>query len=376
MIPYGRQHIDEDDIKAVVDTLRSDYITTGPQVAAFEKAIMDFTGVKHAVAVATGTAALHCMMFAIGIKPGDEVIVPAITFAASSNAVLYQGGTPVFADVQEENLLIDPVSVESLITKRTRAILAVDYAGLPCDYDALRKIADKHRLILMADACHSLGASYKGCKAGAIADLTALSFHPVKQITTGEGGMALTDNPEYDQKMRHFRGHGITSDYRQREKEGAWRYDMVDLGYNYRITDFQCALGSSQLGKLVGWVEKRREIARRYDESFKSMSDVLVPLSTLPDREHSYHLYVVKIKNGRRDELFEALRERGIGVNVHYIPVHFHPYYIQKYGDLSGLCPRVEKLYKEILSLPIFPQLSNDEQNYVINEIKKLLKGA
>lgn len=374
MIPYGKQLIEEDDQNAVMEVLKSDFITTGPKVTEFEDAVKKFTAASNAVAVSSGTAALHCSMFAIGIKPGDEVIVPAMTFAASANAVLYQGGTPVFADVNPENILIDPESAASLITQKTKAILAVDYAGQPCDYDALRKITDENGIYLLSDACHSLGAEYKGRKAGTLADMTSLSFHPVKQITTGEGGMVLTDNKEFAEKMYHFRNHGITTDYRQREKLRAWHYEMTELGYNYRITDFQCALGISQLSKLEKWVERRKQIAAVYDKAFSSMKEYLVPLESSADISHSYHLYVIKIKNSKRDMLFHELREKGIGVNVHYIPVHLHPYYKSIYGDLRGLCYNAEQVYKEIISLPIYPHLKDSEIEYIINCIHKVVK--
>jgi perosamine synthetase len=373
MIPYGKQSIEEDDIKAVIDVLRSDYVTTGPRVAEFENAMKKFTGAEYAVAVSSGTAALHCIMFALDIKPGDEVIVPCMTFAASSNSVLYQGGIPVFADVYPDSLLISPASVKSLITKRTKAILAVDYAGQPCDYDELRKIADEHNLYLISDACHSLGAEYKGKKVGTLSDMTALSFHPVKQITTGEGGMVLTDNKEFADKMFQFRTHGITTDYHQREKMNAWFYEMTELGYNYRITDFQCALGASQLKKLEKWVIRRQEIAEYYDKVFASMSDALVPLKTSSDVKHSYHLYVLRIKNGKRDLLFQHLREKEIIVNVHYIPVHMHPYYRKIYGPLDGLCPDAENIYKEIISIPMYPELKQKDLDFIVESIYKFL---
>ena len=263
-IPYGRQQIDEDDIAAVVDVLRSDWLTTGPMVDKFEQAVADYTGAKYAVAVSSGTAALHAAMFAIGIGPGDEVIVPPMTFVATANAVVYQGGTPVFVDIEAETLLINPDLIEEKITPRTKAIIAVDYAGQPCDYDALREIADQHNLFLVADACHSLGAKYKGRKVGTLADLTVFSFHPVKPITTGEGGMVVTDNAEWTEQIRRFRNHGITSDHRQRQEQRTWHYEMTALGRNYRLSDIQCALGVTQLGNLQKNIEKRQRIANRY----------------------------------------------------------------------------------------------------------------
>ena len=292
MIPYGKQYIDDEDIQSVVDVLQSDWLTTGPKVGEFERAFADVVGAKYAVAVNSGTAALHAAMYALGIGPGDEVIVPAITFAATANCVVFQGGTPVFADVDPESLLIDSASVESRLSPKTKAVIAVDYAGQPCNYDSLAEIAKKHPLALIADACHSLGGRYKDRPVGSLALLNAFSFHPVKHITTGEGGMITTDGPKLADKMRLFRNHGITTDHRQRDAQGSWFYEMVDLGYNYRITDFQCALGMSQLKKLDRWIKRRREIAHRYDEAFQNMPHV-TPLSVKGESFHVYHLYVV-----------------------------------------------------------------------------------
>lgn len=372
MIPYGRQLIDDEDIKAVSEVLKSDFITTGPKIKEFEKAICDFTEVEFATAVSNGTSALHAIMYAIGIGPGDEVIVPTMTFAASANSVVYQGGTPVFADVKKEDLLIDPKSVEKLITNNTKAILAVDYAGKACDYEELRKIADTHNLYLLSDACHSLGGKYHDRNVGLLADMTALSFHPVKQITTGEGGMVLTSDKELAQKSMFFRNHGITTDYHQREKVGAWYYEMTDLGYNYRITDFQCALGISQLTKFPEWLKARNRIAETYIEKLSDIKGI-EPLATDGNIYNAYHLFVIKVASDIRDQLFKEMRDMDIGVNVHYIPVHFHPYYTKKYGSLKGLCPVAESEYEKILSLPIYPSLTEDEQKYVIDTLKKLL---
>ena len=284
-IPYGRQSIDEKDVAAVCSVLRSDWLTTGPKVGEFERAVADYVGAEHGAAVSSGTAALHCAMYALGIGPGDEVIVPPMTFAATANCVVYQGGTPVFADVEPDTLLIDPAEVERKITDRTRAIIAVDYAGQPCDYEALRRIADRHGLALVADGCHALGAEYRGRKDGTLADMTAFSFHPVKHVATGEGGMVVTDDEAFAEKIRLFRNHGITTDHRQREALGSWFYEMVDLGYNYRMTDIQCALGISQLKKLPEFLERRRLIAARYDAAFGD-SDTIFPLGC---RENVFH---------------------------------------------------------------------------------------
>ncbi len=368
-IPYGRQSIDEQDIEAVVEVLRSDWLTTGPNVESFEGTIAGFVGAANAVAVSSGTAALHAAMYAIGIGPGDEVIVPPITFAATANAVVFQGGIPVFADVDEDTLLINPERIREKITLRTKAIIAVDYAGHPCDYDALRKIADEKGIVLVADACHALGAAYKGRMAGSLADLTVFSFHPVKHITTGEGGMVTTDNPDYVKRMRMFRNHCIDADFRQREEKGAWFYQMVDLGYNYRISDFQCALGMSQLKKLPEWIQRRQEIAAVYDRFFVEQKRVR-SLQVNPNVKHAYHLYVVRVDD--RDGVFKALRSNGIGVNVHYVPVHLHPYYKQKFRYGEGLCPVAEKVYGEIISLPMYQGLTEELQDICLQQLKAL----
>lgn len=374
-IPYGCQCIDDADIAAVVEALRSEWLTTGPKVPEFEEAFADFVGAKHAVAVSNGTAALHAAMHAIDIGPGDEVIVPPMTFAATANCVVYQGGKPVFVDVDSGTLLIDPDRIEEKITPNTKAIIAVDYAGQPCNYERLRAIATKHDLRLVADGCHALGAEYKGRRVGALADMTAFSFHPVKHITTGEGGMITTDNPNLAERMRMFRNHGISTDHRQREEQGSWRYEMVDLGYNYRITDFQCALGVSQLNKLPKWLARRQEIARIYDAAFEAFPYVK-PLSVSKDVFHAYHLYVVRIMDTEpsknRKAVFKRLRERGIGVNVHYLPVHLHPFYKKRFHTDAGLCPVAEQAYDHILSLPMFPKLKSHEQEYIIKTIKDI----
>lgn len=377
LLSYGHQCIDEDDIKAVVDVLRSDWLTTGPKVAEFEKRFAEMVGAKYAVAVNSGTAALHAAAFAAGIGPGDEVITTPMTFAASANCVLYCGGRPVFADVEADTLLLDPSSVESKVSPKTKAIIAVDYAGQPCDYDALKKLSDEHGLILIADACHALGATYKNRKVGTLADMTVFSFHPVKHITTGEGGMVVTDNPDFAVKLRAFRNHGITADHRQREAEGSWFYEMAELGYNYRLPDINCALGLSQLKKLDKFVARRRQIAALYDSAFADMT-ALSPLARRDDRKSSYHLYVVGLNlsklNASRQQVFGALRAENIGVNVHYIPVYWHPYY-NKLGYGKGLCPVAEKAYEEIVTLPLFPAMSDRDAGDVIKAVKKVLRA-
>lgn len=360
-IPYGRQSIDDDDITAVVEALKSDWLTTGPAVDRFETDVCAFTGVEYGIAVCNGTAALHTAMFALGIGPGDEVIVPPITFAATANCVLYQGGRPVFVDVEEDTLLIDPTKIEEAITPCTKAIIGVDYAGQPCDWDALRDIANQYNLKLVADACHSLGAEYKGRKVGTLADISCFSFHPVKNMTTGEGGMCVTDNEEYAQRMRIFRNHGITTTANQRERSGAWFYEMTELGYNYRITDFQCALGSSQLKKLPEWIKKRNYLASLYSQFFSGTT--VQPLKTVEYSLNAFHLYVVRLSN--RDKIFQVLREGRIGANVHYPPVFMHPYYRALSGGHKINCPVSENVYLSLLTLPLCPGLTEADVDKV-----------
>lgn len=372
LLPYGRQTIDDDDVAAVLEVLRSPWLTTGPKVPEFEAAFAEFTGSKHAVAVSNGTAALHCAMSALGLEKGDEVIVPAITFVATANAAVYCGATPVFADVEPETLLIDPAAVERLVTPRTRAIAGVDYAGQPCDWDALRAVAQNHNLTLIDDACHALGGTWRGRPVGSLADLNTFSLHPVKPITTGEGGMITTDNDALAARMRTFRGHGISSDFRQREKEGGWSYEMVTLGYNFRLSDLQCALGLTQLRKLPRWIARRREIASRYDAAFVGSSTV-APLYVRSEASHGYHLYVVRLApHLDRGEIFRALRAENIGVNVHYLPVYLHPFYRETFGHRPGLCPVAEAAYEQLLSLPIFPTMSGHDADDVISAIQKV----
>ena len=366
ILPYARQSVSAEDIEAVVDVLRSDWLTTGPKVEAFETAFAEYAGVAEAVAVSNGTAALHATMSAAGIGPGDEVIVPAMTFVATANAVFYQQARPVIVDVDAATLLIDPEAVEKKITERTKAIIAVDYAGQPCDYAALRRIADRHGLKLIADACHSLGGQYKGRKVGALADFTVFSFHPVKHITTGEGGMVTSDDHTAVERLRRFRNHGINANHRERSEQDTWRYDMESLGYNYRLTDFQCALGLSQLGTLPARIERRREIARAYDCAFRGFAHAM-PLGVAPEVLHAYHLYVIRV--GDRARAYHALRRRGIGVNVHYLPVHLHTYYRRTFGYAPGDCPVAEEAYEEILSLPMFSGMTIDDACRVIEAV-------
>lgn len=370
MIPYGRQTVDEDDIRAVNEVLRGDWLTTGPMVNRFEEALAEYVGAAEAVAVNSGTAALHAMVNALGIGPGDEVIVPTMTFAATANAVVFEGGTPVFVDVEPDTLLIDPPAVEAAITPRTKAIIAVDYAGQPCDYAHLHSLADEAGVALLADGCHALGAAAGGRRVGALAKMTAFSFHPVKPITTGEGGAVTTDDPALAKRMRQFRSHGIDTDARSRHETGAWRYEMQFLGYNYRICDIQCALGLQQLGKLDRWIDRRQEIAVAYDAAFAGCQDV-TPLVTAPGVSHGRHLYVVKLTQTPRAAAFDALRAAGIGVNVHYIPVHLHPFYQERFGTAPGLCPVAEQAYEQIISLPVFPTMTDAHVGAVVDAVKQ-----
>ena len=375
MIPYGRQCIDEDDINAVVKVLRSDWLTTGPKVAEFENAVAGYVGTKYAVAVSSGTAALHCAMYALDIGPGDEVIVSPMTFAATANCIVFQGGKPVFVDIDPETLLIDPSKIEEKISDKTKAIITVDYAGQPCDYDRIWTIAKRHGLKLVADGCHALGADYKGKKVGSLADLTAFSFHPVKHITTGEGGMITTNDPGLAQRICIFRNHGINTDHHQRAKRGHWFYQMVDLGYNYRISDIQCALGISQLDKLEEWIARRHEIASHYNKAFSKMPTVK-PLAVQDDVSHAYHLYVIRVDMKRlrmtRSKLFSVLHTEGVGVNVHYIPVYLHRFYRERFGTAPALCPVAEAAYEEIVSLPMFPCMRDAEVDEVIGAMHKV----
>jgi perosamine synthetase len=365
-LPYGRQWIEDEDLAAVAAVLQSDWLTTGPMVARFEEAVAAFTGARHGVAVANGTAALHAAMYAAGIGAGDEVIVPPMTFAATANAVVFQGGRPVFADVDGETLLLDPAAAEARITPKTRAIVAVDYAGQPCDYRALRAVADRHGLTLVADGCHALGATAGGRRVGTLADLTVFSFHPVKHITTGEGGMVMTGRGEWRERMAAFRNHGIDTDHRQRAERGSWFYEMRDLGYNYRLSDLQCALGLSQLSRLPGWLARRRGIAAAYGRALADLPWIR-PVAVRADVEHAYHLYPVRVRN--RARVFARLREAGIGANVHYVPVHLHPYYRERFGTGPGLCPAAEAAYEELLSLPMFPAMSDGDVERVVEAL-------
>lgn len=374
-LPYGHQSIDETDIQAVVDVLRSDWLTTGPRVHEFEEAFAARVGAKHAVSFSSGTAALHAAAFASGLKPGDEAITTPMTFAATANCVLYQGATPVFADVSADTLNLDAEQLERRITNKTRVIVPVDYAGHPADLDGIRSIAADHGLIIIEDSCHALGANYRGRTVGSISDMTVFSFHPVKHITTGEGGMVTTDNPGFAETLRRFRNHGISSDARQRQTAGQWYYEMVLLGFNYRMPDILCALGSQQLKRLDGNLARRSEIAARYTMAFRELSAIGLP-QPRPEVSHAWHLYPIRLQleklSAERSRIFSALRAENIGVNVHYIPVHLHPYYRDRFGYKGGEYPMAEQAYEQLISLPMFHGMTDRDVEDVILAVNKV----
>jgi len=380
-LPYGHQVILDRDIEAVVSTLKSDWLTQGPAVKAFEKAIADYVGVRYAVAYSNGTSALHGAYFAAGIGEGDEIVTSAITFAATSNAALYLGARPVFADVAPLTGLIDPQSVEKQITAETKAIVGIDFAGQPCDYDELTAIAKKHGLPFIVDAAHSLGATYKGKAAGSQADMSTISFHPVKSITTGEGGMVLTNSKDYYEKLITFRTHGIVKDPAQLTAldaalDGPWYHEMQHLGFNYRMCDLQAALGESQMLSLNDFVQKRQSIAASYRKKLAN-SQYYQCAEVLPDRESSYHLFPIFVKvqpfGEKRKAVFEALHAENIGVQVHYIPTYKFPYYKALLGcDLSSQYPGTEEFYSREIGLPIFASMSEKDIDDVVAALEKI----
>src|SRR5579863_2187422 len=374
-LPYGHQSIDETDIQAVVDVLRSDWLTTGPKVGEFEEAFAGRVGAAHAVSFSSGTAALHGAAFAAGLKAGDEAITTPMTFAATANCVLYQGAKPVFADVSWDTLNIDPEQLAGKISSKTRAVLPVDYAGHPADLGTILALAKERGLVVIEDACHALGAEYRGRPVGSIADMTVFSFHPVKHITTGEGGMVSTNDPKLAEALRRFRNHGISTDARQRQSAGQWHYEMVALGFNYRLPDFACALGMRQLNKLDANLARRREIAAQYAAAFRDVRGV-VPPTDRADVLPAWHLYPIRLDLGQltadRGTIFRALRAENIGVNVHYIPVHLHPYYREQFGYKGGEFPVAEDAYSRLISLPMFHGMIDQDVVDVISAVKKV----
>lgn len=375
-LPYGRQSISENDIEAVIAILRSDWLTTGPKVAEFEERFAAYVGSKHAVSFSSGTSGLHAAAFAAGLGPGDEAVTSPLTFVATSNCVLYQGATPVFADVSQDTLNLDPEEATARITSRTRAILPVDYAGHPADLELILQTARQRGLIVIEDACHALGAEDRGRRVGSRADMTVFSFHPVKHLTTGEGGMVTTDDKNLAETLRRFRNHGISTEARQRQSAGQWQYEMTLLGFNYRLTDIACALGISQLDRLDANLARRREIAARYTAAFANLEG-LQPPSVRPKVNPAWHLYPVRLNLARlsagRERIFRALRAENIGVNVHYIPVHLQPYYRDRFGFTGGEYPVAEDAYERLISLPMFHGMSDQDVEDVITAVHKVL---
>lgn len=376
-LPYGKQVIDENDIKSVVNILNGDYLTTGPAVSEFEKKVADYVGSKYAVAVSNGTAALHIACLSADIKEGDEVITTPMTFAASANCILYCGAKPVFVDIDKETYNIDVNEIEKKITPETKAIIPVHFTGQSVDLDPILELAKKYNLTVIEDAAHALGTKYKGRFIGSISDMTEFSFHPVKTVTTAEGGIITTNRKDLYEKLILFRTHGITrnTEFMENKNEGPWYYEQIDLGYNYRITDLQCALGITQMDKLDGFIKRRKELVGMYNEYLSKIDGVIIQKEG-EFSDTSRHLYIMKLdldkfKVGRK-EIFEALLAENIGVNVHYLPVYLHPYY-KKLGYEKGLCPNSEELYDSMITLPLYPGMSNDDFYDVINAVNKVL---
>ncbi|SDZ33615.1 UDP-4-amino-4,6-dideoxy-N-acetyl-beta-L-altrosamine transaminase [Evansella caseinilytica] len=372
-LSYGQQWIDEKDIESVVNTLKSPLLTQGPMVHAFEQRVADYVGTKYAVAFSNGTAALHAAYFAAGLTAGDEMITSPITFVATSNAALYLQAKPIFADIDAATYNLDPNKAELLITDKTKLLVPVDFTGQPADMDAFRRLADKYNLTLISDGAHSLGASYNGQPVGRQADMTMFSFHPVKPVTTGEGGVIVTDNEEYYEKLQLFRSHGIVKS--SADIDGPWYYEMVELGMNYRLPDIQAALGYSQMEKLDLFIQRRREIAAKYTAAFSDVDGVLLP-EQLNSAASGWHIYVLRFPVEKftvgRKQIFTALRAENIGVHVHYIPVYIQPYY-ERLGYRRGLCPLAEKWYEEAMTLPIFPKMTDQDAEDVIRAVKKVV---
>ena len=376
-LPYGHHSIEEQDIEAVVQVLRSDWITCGPKTEEFEAAIGEYVGARYSVAFSSGTAALHGAAFAAGLGPGDEAVTTPFSFCATANCVLYVGATPVFADVCPDTLNIDPDEIKRKINGSTKAILPVDYAGHPADLDAILSLADEHGLVVIEDAAHALGARYLGNAIGGLSHLTVFSFHPVKHVTTGEGGMVTTNNPEMANKLRVFRNHGIDLDLHHRENQsnGDWYYEMRDLGYNYRLTDVGCALGLSQLKRLPDNIRRRREIASYYTSALSELPGVTAPTEK-PGAMSSWHIYPIRLELARfnvgRKEMFQALRAENMGVQVHYIPIHLHPYYRQRFGYVPGQFPKSEEAYETIITLPLFHAMTDLDTRDVVAAVAKV----
>ena len=374
---YGHQYLDEKDVQAVVEVLHSDYLTCGPRITELEQKLCELTGAKYAVVCSNDTAALHIACMAAGVSAGDEVITTPITFLASANCALYCGAKPVFADIDEETYNIDPKEIEKAMTSKTKAVVAVDYTGQVVDLDAIMETCHKQNVVVIEDAAHSIGTLYKGRPIGSIADMTTFSFHPVKTVTAGEGGAVLTDNEEYYKKLLLYRSHGMTRDQAQmtKESEGGWYYQMIDLGYNYRMTDMQAALLISQLEKLPMFSKRRKEIVARYNEAFSRIPELTLQ-QELEGSDSTRHLYILRIKPEKlridRRGFFDALAAENIMCNVHYIPIYLQPYY-QEMGYPKGLCPRAEKLYSEMMSLPLYYAMTDQDVEDVITAVQKIV---
>lgn len=374
-IPYARQWIEEDDIERIAKVLRGDWLTQGPTVDAFEQAIAEYVGASYCVAFNSGTAALHAAMYAAGVKTGDEIITTPITFVATSNSALYLGGHPKFVDIDPETDCIDISKIEQAVTPATKVFAPVDYAGFPIDIDPIMRLARDKGIVVIEDAAHALGADRNGKKVGAQADMTMFSFHPVKHITTGEGGVIVTNNEAFYKSMKVFRTHGITKESAsfRLEEEGPWYYEMQVLGFNYRITDFQCALGISQLEKLPASLARRRQIAEKYYSGLNALKGVrLPPLPKNNQTTHAFHLFPVLFTDKDRKEIFLSLKEKGIFGQVHYIPVHLQPYYRERFGFKPGDFPISEAFYQKEISIPMFPKMSDEEVDYVISTIQTI----
>ena len=373
---YGHQFIDEDDIQAVVDVLKSDYLTCGPKIGELEEKLCEVTGAKYAVVCSNGTAALHIACLAAGVMPGDEVITTPITFAASANCALYCGAKPVFADINENTYNIDPAHVEKLTTERTKAVVAVDFTGQSVELDRLLAHCREHNLVLIEDGAHVIGTSYKGRMNGSIADMTTMSFHPVKTVTGGEGGAVLTNSKEYYEKLLLYRAHGITRDPKlmEHEPDGPWYYEQIALGMNYRMTDMQAALIISQLNKLPRFMERRKAIVKAYNEAFSKLPQLFVQ-QEIPESDTTRHLYILRIRPEKltidRKQFFEALAAENICCNVHYIPTYYFPYY-ERLGYKRGLCPKAEKLYAEEISLPLYYAMTDQDIEDVIRAVTRI----
>lgn len=377
-IPYSTQSINEADIKAVVGVLRSGWLTQGPAVERFEKAVAKKVGAKFGVAFNSGTAALHAAYFAAGVRKGSEVIVPAVTFAATANAALYLGAKPIFVDSNLETGNMDGKKAAIKITKKTKAIVPVDYGGRPADLKEFHTLAKKHKLIFIEDAAQALGAKYRSKPVGTQADMTMFSFHPVKSITTGEGGVIVTNNPVFNTKLKLFRSHGISKDAKTFVKRfhGAWYQEMQALGFNYRMPEMSAALGESQLKRLDSFIAKRRAAAKRYDTLFRDVPNLILPPAEHTYEKSAWHLYPIRLAPAiahKRDAVFAKLREAGVGVQVHHFPVHLHVYY-QKLGYKKGLCPHAEAFVASEISIPLFPGITHKQQLYVVSSLKKALR--